>query len=458
MTLRTKKILCFLDNDSGRDVEIVLPLIHFAQSYLNAECDFSLIWDIHAIRRKKPDIVLLPNTVGSKLYFEISKYAHENGIKVFALISEGNLRTDGTFDYWGYNVDKQFYQDYICCWSERTMDFLRSELPHIKDRIVFTGATGFDRYSIYDFESQEAFLKKRNLERYRKVIGYAGWAFGKLTNDQGILEILGWAKGDKSRLKWVEEQRVQVEQLLKTTIENNPDTLFILKKHPNEENPSITIEGKNEMNGLIQYPNVLYIKDRITNIHDLISVSDIWMSFESTTAMEAWLMGNKPTIFINPDPDFNRDPTYKGTAMVANASQLQLLIDEFYETGAITKFDDPVKAKERESIFYRTIGYGDGMNHARAARYLKRTINSVPESNAIKPHFVARHLVMYMLMHLGKLVYHKRVFLALPKFRKTTWIFDNWRLNKTKSLLKKYAVYLDAFYEKQNIEAKMKDW
>ena len=121
--------LCYFHDDKGRDVEILMPLIYYAENYLDCKVEFVFVWDIYAIYRKKPDVVIVPNTVGSLWYFQISKYAYEQGVKVFALISEGNFRTNGTFDYWGWNYDKKYYQEYICLWSERTLHYLSEELP-----------------------------------------------------------------------------------------------------------------------------------------------------------------------------------------------------------------------------------------------------------------------------------------------------------------------------------------
>ena len=432
-----KHILCFIDSDSGRDVEILTPVLAFAELFLIARVSLGFTWDLDIMFRSKPDLVILPNTVGSKLYFEISQYAHQQNIPVFALMSEGNIRTDGSFYYWGYNTDKIFYQKYICCWSERTRDFLRSELPEIANRIVFTGATGFDRYKVFDFAQKETFLQNIGKGHFKKVIGYAGWAFGKLSNEQGVEEMLHYFKGDRSGLKWMEKQMFEVEEVLKTLIENNPATLFILKRHPNEANPSITVEGQNEMNRLQHYENVWYVNDRTTNIHDLISISDIWMSFESTTAMEAWMMGYKPTIFINPDPDFNRDPTYKGTVLIQNGKEAQSLIDEFYQTGKISRFDADDKVKARQEVVAYTIGCNDGLNHVRAAWYLEKTMYFRK----------GKYQFMTFLMRAGALVYYRPLFLSLPKFKKTTWIFDNFRLKNAEYRKQEYLHQLPEFYK-----------
>ncbi|MGF1637080.1 MAG: BFO_1060 family glycosyltransferase [Cyclobacteriaceae bacterium] len=451
----SRVVLCFVDNDAGRDVEMLLPLVYFIESLPGVKVIFNFIWDVHAIYRKKPDIVLLPNTVGSKLYFQISQYANECGIPVFALISEGNMRTDGSFHYWGYNTDKTFYQQFVCFWSRRTLDFMKKELPEQANKLVLTGATGFDRYSIYEFVKKEAYLKRLNLTKFKKVIGYAGWAFGKLTNAQGRDEMLAFFKGDESRLQWAEKQMLAVEEILRKVITDNPDILFVLKRHPNEANPSIVEEGRNEMNPLKNLPNVRYVKDE-DDLHDLISVSDLWLGFETTTTLEAWLMKeNMPTILVNPDPDFNRDALYQGSVMVQSAGELQQLMDEFYASGLVLSFLASDLIVKRKTLIRDTIGFSDGLNHVRAGCYFKQVLDLTGGSTGSKVKFSPRYFCMYCLMEMGKYFYVKEIFMKLPKFKKTVWIFEKFRLKNIPLLQAKYKPYMEKFYRQNNIMEKI---
>jgi surface carbohydrate biosynthesis protein len=455
MSLNRKyKILCYTDNDTGRDVEMLLPLRYFAEKFLNCTFTHAFVYDVYAIYREKPDVVLMANTVGSPLYFEISRYATVQGVKVFALTSEGNFRTDGTFNYWGYNTDKIFYQEYICLWSQKTKDFLISQHSDLKDKIVLTGGTGFDRYKIYDFLSKEDYFRNKNIKPYNKVVGYAGWAFGKLYNKQGMEEMLFYFKYDHSRLAWMEDQRKLVENMLRQLIEENPDTLFILKKHPNENNPSILTEGLNEMNQLTGYPNVRYVRNE-DNIHDLIHISDVWLGFESTTAIEAWMMG-KQTMLLNADLDFNRDRIYKGSVIAKNYTELKNELDQFYKTGKLATFFFPEKEKERAAIISETIGYGDGLNHIRAAYYFQKTLESITEENVRqRPYrFSLKFFTMRILMHGGSIFYNKKLFSKLYKFKKTIWIFDRYRLPRIDELFQQISAPLERFYNSNQIEEK----
>ncbi len=451
------KALCFFDNDHGRDVEIMIPLIYFAERELNCEVDFSFIWNIHDIYRKKPDIVLISNTIGSRFHHLVTKYAHENNIKVFALISEGIFRTNGTFNYYGYNTDKKFYQEYICHWSERTKIFFDKELPELGTRNVITGAVGFDRYTIYDFISKEEYLRNKGLQKFKKVIGYAGWAFGKIYNAQGREELKVINKDVDARIRWMEDQMLKVEAILRAAIEANPDVLFILKRHPNEANPTITKENPNEMIRFRDYPNVLYITAN-ENLHDLISASDFWVGFETSTAIEAWLMG-KQTVFINPDPDFNRTNIFKGNPVIKTSKDFVKAIQEFYDKGKLPGFYSKEHSENRKQIYKETIGFADGMNHIRAGYFLMKSLEDiVPEEGKDRSiNFSFKYWFMYFLLMTGRFFYQKNLFLKLPKFRKTVWMFEKWRLENVRRLQSHYKKYLDRFYKKHSVSERVRD-
>lgn len=450
------RVLCFTDDAVGRDVEMLLPIRYFAENFLNCEFYHALNIDIHQIYKIKPDIILQANTIGSNLYFEISKIAHEQNIPLFALISEGNFRTDGSFNYWGFNRDNKFYQEYICCWSERTANFLKEKEPEYKNKIVVTGGVGFDRYSIYEFMKKDEFLQKYNKNNYKKVIGYAGWAFGKLDHKRGREELLYWAKGDEQKINWIEEQRQLVRDILRNAIEENDDTLFILKQHPQENAPERPEPVKNEMSELANYENVIYLCNE-ESIHDLISVADIWTCFESTTALESWLMG-KQTIFINPDPNFNRDPLYKGSALAKDYPELKNFINQFYISGKIEQFFSEEKENQRKKLIKDIIGFGDGFNHIRAGYYFQKTIERYLKEEkkpVYKFHFW--HWLVYVLIRIAGPFYNRNIYSKLWKFKKHLWVFENYKMEKLEKLYSKYQKYFSQFYGKNDLYKKISD-
>jgi len=454
--IKGKRILCYLDNDRGRDAEMMLPVVYFIENVLECSVEFAFVWDVHAIYRKKPDLVLLPNAIGSPLNHQIAKYANDQKVKVFALISEGNFRTDGTFNYWGYNKDKEFYEDYICLWSKRTYDFLSEKEPDHIQKMVVTGGVGFDRYKIYSFKTREDFLKDRGLQQFKKVIGYAGWSFGKLFNKQGRSEIRYLHKNDPERIDWMKQQMYLLEEILKKCVEANQDTLFIFKRHPNEANPSIVGEGMNEMLRLKDYPNVIYVKEEV-NIHDLINISDLWMAFESTTTLESWVMREThPTILINPDPDFKRDKLYKGSIIAQGYPELQKMINEYYNSGTIKQFFELDLKENRAKLIKDTIGFGDGLNHVRTGICLSESLDKA-DSKKARFVFSFNYYMKFRLLHIVKYFYIRKLFEKLPKFKKTVWLFERFELDNINALKQQYWPFLSNFYSVNRIKQQYQD-
>ncbi len=441
------RVLCFLDNPLGRDTEIVLPIIYVLERQMGLEVKTRFVWDLLYMKLWKPDMVLLPNTKGHHMYVEAAFFAKKNEITVLALESEGNFKTDGSFYYWGYNKDKIIYQEWLTCWSQRTKDYLKPMVgEQEQNKLVVTGGTGFDRYVFENFKSKEIFLKQWRLSGYDKVIGYAGWAFGKLYGahiDQSFLHFKKWKSRDEA-LKWVESQRVFVKKVLETIIIDNPDKLFILKKHPKENYESDAIEGPNEMNELLHYDNVVYIMNE-ESIADLINVSDLWLAFESTTAVESWML-NKTTILINSEPNFPRSSPYWASLIVDSAEKLQRHIDDFYKKGRVPEFHTEELKKARRHAISSSIGFADGKNHLRVMKYFSTCIPKAHLHKKVSLSF--RHLRLYLLMHLGRFFYNKKLFLKLPKFKKTIYVFENRKMSGFEQRKSKCYGFLDQFYQK----------
>lgn len=442
------KILAYFDRDNGRDVELSLPVLYMAERYYGATVDFAFSYDTDAIRRKRPDLVFLPNTVGSNEYIAAAKYAFDNGIKVFALMSEGDVRTDGTFNYWGLNAERILYQERLCIWSDRVMEFFRKAEPHLADKFVVTGHTGFDRYKVYTFPSKDEVLtaSQRN---YKAVVGYAGWGFGKLSYPQGRFEMLSFFKGDESKMAQVESLRLEIESILRHAIESNPDILFILKQHPNESPPTGTAPIVNEIYELRTYPNVRY-EGVDTPITTLINISDVWLSFESTTAVESWAL-NKPSILLYPDPTFSPNIRNKGLdvaqLIASNAIELDRHLKAWVRDGRFPDFDAPEKCEKRAEIIRNTVGFDDGLNHVRAGKELGNVLLNL-QAGATKPlPMVPWFVLLWILIRLGRAFYHPRLYSVFNKTRKFRWVFEQYGLENVHTLRRQYYKYLDDFHE-----------
>ena len=354
MTSPTKQqAYCFLVSSERRDFYLLLPIIYYLERYLNYEISFEFVWDAHKIRKKRPDLVLLPNTRGHLVYYEIGKYCVDNAIPLFSHDSEGNFNTTIPYDYWAFNLSKHPLTPLVMTWNKRVKQFLIDRYQLNPELIYVTGAPGFDKYQYVSRKNKQAFLDKYGHSDKTKIIGYAGWAFGKLENKE-INDILSNInKPGESGKQWLTEQRDAVERALQTAIERFPNFLFVLKKHPRENFESDLRDSRNEMNQLTHYPNVLYIKDE-EEIQDLIELSDLWTAFESTSIMEAWLL-DTPTLLINPDPNFTRALLYKGSAAVKNETAF-ISILEAVESGNYEPLHPAEVLQHRQEILADAIG------------------------------------------------------------------------------------------------------
>jgi hypothetical protein len=444
------RVLCFTDSNSGRDVEMILPLRYFAERFLNCEFHHAISFDLYQIFRIKPDIIVTPNTTGSRLYYRIARAAFDQRIPLFSLLSEGNFKTDGSHQYWGYNEERRFLQEYVCCWSKRTREYLAEREPEAKGKIVLIGNPGCDRFVIYRTMPKGEFLDKYRLPPYKKVIGYAGWTFNKLRFPRGVQELLVFYGSDASILSWVERQRTLVNSLLRDTIRRNKDTLFILKRHPQDTSPELVQQAVNELEGLSDFENVLCLGEEEA-LHDVISFCDLWTCFESTTALEAWLL-KKPTVFLNPNPEFKRADLVKGSAVAKSSDELQTMIDELYNTGVISEFSSNEKVRQRQTLVAESVGFGDGLNHIRASAYFKHVLDRLPAGSGRRYRFSPLQLFFHLFTAIGGALYVRPVYKHLYKLKKHLWVFENYRMREIENLYSRYSRYLEEFYKERQIE------
>jgi surface carbohydrate biosynthesis protein len=448
------KILCYLDAEKGRDVEILLPLVYFAERFLNCKIKFVLIYDVFAIYRYQPDLVLTSNITGSGFHYRIAKYAHEQNTKVFALFSEGNFPSDNKYNYFGSNLDKKFFQEYVCCWSDRIKDYLTENHPDQKNKIVLTGAPGFDRYKIFPNKKGNV-ISSDTRQKFDFVIGYAGWGFGRIDNNLRREQLIKFFDNQPEVMDFLEEQREKVFQALKTLIEDNPDVLFILKKHPQETRPcDDPYHERNEMNGLENYENTVYL-ERNEGIHETMAECDMWMAYDSTSILEYWLMTNNPVIVITPSPLYKRTNNYKGCLNTKSAEEVQIYIDEFRELKERSEYYSKELQENRSEILANAIGFTDGMNHIRVAYYLRDVLNKIDiNNNNSNKKFSFKYFMMYSFMKIVSPFYIKKLFSKLPKLKKTTWVFENFRMRNLKKTFELYKLFYAEFYEKNNVESK----
>ena len=155
--------------------------------------------------------------------------------------------------------------------------------------------------------------------------------------------------------------RDALRELLKELV-SRTTTLFVLREHP-----GVIELAETEIAELDRCPNVLKIKNE-ESIGDCISVCDVWMAYDSTTAIEAWLLG-KPTLFINPSGgDFQRAGIHQGCPVLETVEAVGGALREHLETGEIAGFRK--RATPGRAVLASTLQWTDGRNHLRAAHYI----------------------------------------------------------------------------------------
>jgi surface carbohydrate biosynthesis protein len=316
----------------------------------------------HLLNKYRPKLFFITNSIGAVENLELMRYAKRRGIPAISLISEGVFMGDKKYLsqlIWGWNKEKVLSEDLHLQWSEVTRNITIQMHPELNGRVKVSGGVGFDNYKIARRDGvRETLLKKYGKERYSKVIGVGCWNFGIFypedTRSKINLDLYGDSAAKRFRSDGVAFDRVLVDLISK-----NQDTLFLLKEHPGVELGYLG-SGIGEASKL---KNVLVLKYE-ESIFDCIQASDIWLIYESTTALEAWLLG-KPTLLLNPSGrDFPRDRLSEGSPDFGDADSLQTAIDAFYSDGNVPSFS--AREEVRRRLIKDYIQWDDGLNHVRA--------------------------------------------------------------------------------------------
>jgi len=364
--LENKRQVLFIEwSTKGRDFEIDLPLIYFFEQVLNWKVNYISIFNLPKILSTHPDIVIMSNTTGASVNYNIAKIIKKSNILFFSHVSEGFFKEivlDGCL--WGWNTQKKFNENLSMLWSIKSYDMSLKYYSYLDKQLKISGSLGHDKYHIYQYTT----LKK---DKYTKKIGYAAFNFEydienreKQINQYG----LDWYESHIHYIK-------MINKILTHIVEKNQDILFILKNHPGSSgNLSL------ELQGLEKFENVRIINNEYS-IVDVIASSDIWLNYRSSTNLEAWLL-DKPSIsFCIESCLLAHTEICYGSILEKNPEKIQNYIDEFYQTRKIEAFEK--KKSIREKLIKEMIGFDDGLNHLRFMSFLKPYIEKV-ERNEIK--------------------------------------------------------------------------
>ena len=353
-------ILSFTYSSRGRDVDIIEPVLSKLEKDLDVSIERKWLYDnfVFDILKYKPKMLIDANAIGCVNHLWACRFASMLGIKVVTFVSEGDYRyIDGSLKtvIFGWNTKEELYEDLHLEWSQRNIDLFKTCKGFDERKVKLSGATGFDKYTIQQFMSRADFLKKYNKESYDKIIVLAGFTFDFMFNENHSTGPIYFGE----ELDGVKQSFFSLYTGWEDLVKTNPNILFVAKKHPLTENTKY-----DEFGGIAKYPNVVVIQTE-ENIFDVINVCDLLIAFESTTALEAWLL-RKQTLLFNPViQSFNRSTISQGSPIMKSVDELNAAIAEYYGGGSIASFNE--KDEVRAAIIKDVIGFSDGRNYQRAA-------------------------------------------------------------------------------------------
>ncbi len=331
----------------------------------------------YLIDKLQPKILLLVNTIGAVTSIEVAKYAKEKNVIVVSLFGEGNFSQDRIEQFvWGHNkYNKDIIDDFRMVWSNRALKLLVGAYPYLAETTFNSGSVGADNYVVKNIDNESFKRKYADFKNYNFVVGVGCWNFCLLDDRDHRFESFLKHVGKDEVVRLITDSELFNEELTKI-VTSMPDVLFLIKEHPHKSD----FGNSSGVNGLELFDNVLFV-ERDESIIDCISASNIWLSYESTTAMEAWLIG-KPTALLNPTgTEFitpwrsnvhEGQPNYKSSTGWINA------INSYRENGTLPSFGD--FKQNREKILSNTFGYMDGLNHVRVSNFIIDVL-----SDRIKP-------------------------------------------------------------------------
>lgn len=350
-----------------RDAHAIAPIINELRGR-GIECVTGDIFSYaFYLIKYRPKLLLISSFQGALINHDLCSLANQLGIRVVSLIAEGNINKVIVEEMtWGHNKNKNIYFEKILLWSSRSEELVHERSPELTNKTAVVGNVAVDRYQRLEFLTKKEFLNElKPNENFSCIVGLAGWGFDKIHETDFYIE------NKKSILKAYSEAQVlrhrtdfiKLKEIYKYVIENNTDVLFILRAHP-----GLLYEEFDEFLELKNYTNVYYSKPRECkySLSDLISVSDLWGGYETTTCLEAWLL-NKPTFLVNPSGgDFIRDITAQGSYIITESDLLSRVIGDYENFDKYFPASSDVVV-QRDKIISDVVGFSDGKNYLRAS-------------------------------------------------------------------------------------------
>jgi len=319
------------------------------------------IEDLFMIDLIKPEAVLLSDTYNPENLIA-ARYIKDRGYPLITFEAEVTYYPNYFPDLmvWGWNKEKVMYEDLVLIASDYVKDILAKQGKDTT-KCVTTGVHRFDIYPSTTFLDKKGFTKTYDLSDDKKIVSYASWGFESFFDKENAL-LFYYTDYDDPLCERIRQFKNKIHDWLEGLIQNMPDVIFVLKLHPATELAS------SEVSGLESYYNVLVIRSE-TLAPDLISASDVWITFNSTTILEAYYF-DKPVLICSLDPELDKIlvPYVAGADCVRTVEQARDLIRSYLENRSPL----PDHSLERQRICREFVNDFDGLNAYRCAQAVHR--------------------------------------------------------------------------------------
>jgi surface carbohydrate biosynthesis protein len=363
---------------------------------------FQVLYDV------RPTVFFITNTTGAPENHALMKYADSLDIQGVSLISEGNIRDSESVvrDFvWGWNTEEIMRERLMLMWSRRSRSIVLNAYPELRSKTKVSGGVGFDLYAIAARPHRQTVLRRYRKDDFTRVVGIGCYDFGPFDPQDRLYEKQIAVHGRAAVERFLQD-RDGFREMIGSVTKSFPDILFLLKEHPG------VMGGRwaSGVEGLESEINVLVLKDE-EPVFDCLCISDIWFVYESTTALEAWLLG-KQTGLLNPSGrDFPRIGLHEGSPCFQTPDEATGAIRSYYETGSLPGFG--VREARREVLIKEIIEWSDGLNHVRAGNAILEILEYSEYRGRIAelPTYRKQRIRQHLLWRTGRLLG------LLPRFR-----------------------------------------
>jgi hypothetical protein len=349
----------------GRDAEALIPIIYLLREKYNLTVEVRSVFEYSAIDCLRPKVLLTNGCNGSHQTYLVTKYATERGVYTVSLHAEGMFKQASLeSDVIGWNRDRMPTVRKWYMWNKNAYRWAIEKYPQFNEVLDVAGSNLHEKYRIFradDFDKSRLLAERMKME---SVILYVGWTFDRAQRVE-----------DTTIRQNIETNKRFVIRCLQAVAQRYNDRLLILKYHP-----ATADESASEIDGHFdQYDNVLILRDEWP-FYQLAILSDVVISFDSTTMIDAWL-ARKPTINLyrgksiiaTGDYGYGYASIRAGSLVPEDEGQLLAYLDEFFARGKIEDFEKKHDIRRRVMPDY--IGDPDQKPSLFVAEHISKSIN-----------------------------------------------------------------------------------